>query len=124
MMMLWRGRWGALAKSNFSGLRFREPVYRNLRELVMSYFEYFYNVEREKTLRGYTVPPDLAGFDADEWMWSNRNLEKVAQKLDGLRRYDLLPKSVSASLSPLDERSYRAGLLGANKAGLFRPPRD
>ena len=45
------GHWGAVAKSNFVGLRFREPVYRNLRELVMSYFEQFYNVEREKTLR-------------------------------------------------------------------------
>ena len=46
-----QGYWGAVAKSNFVGLRFREPVYRNLRELVMSYFEQFYNVEREKTLR-------------------------------------------------------------------------
>ncbi len=116
------GRWGAVAKSNFVGLRFREPVYRNLRELVMSYFEHFYNVEREKTLRGYTGSLDLREFDAEEWMWSDRHLEKVARRLDRLRRYALLPKGASASLSPLDDRSYRAGLLGSNAAGLFRPP--
>src|SRR5512135_753701 len=46
------GRWGSLAKSNFVGLRSREPVYRNVRELVMSYFDVFYNVEGQKTLRG------------------------------------------------------------------------
>ena len=57
------GHWGAVAKSNFAGLRFREPVYRNVRELVMSYFEHYYNVHREKTLRGFTRPLDLKAFD-------------------------------------------------------------
>jgi hypothetical protein len=52
--------WGAVAKSNFAGLRFREPVYRSLRELVMSYFEDYFNADGEKTLRGYTVPLDLS----------------------------------------------------------------
>ena len=50
-------RYGAVAKSNYVGLRFREPVYRSLRELVMSYFEVFFNVDGLKTLRGYTRPP-------------------------------------------------------------------
>ncbi len=59
-----RGAWGAVAKSNFAGLTYREPIYRNLRELVMSYFEQYYNVAREKTLRGYTAPLDLRTFDA------------------------------------------------------------
>ena len=57
------GCWGAVAKSNYVGLRFREPIYRSLRELVLSYFELFYNVAGEKTLRAYTVPLDLSGFD-------------------------------------------------------------
>src|SRR5512141_1033501 len=51
-----RGRIGAIAKSNVVGLRFREPVYRSLRELVMSYFELYYNTDGEKTLRSYSVP--------------------------------------------------------------------
>src|SRR5881397_96339 len=48
-----RGCWGAVAKSNYAGLRFREPVYRSLRELAMSYFEHYYNPVGEKTLRSY-----------------------------------------------------------------------
>ncbi len=51
-----RGHWGAVAKSNYSGLRYREPVYRTLRELVMSYFEHYYNLKKEKTLRRYSRP--------------------------------------------------------------------
>ena len=51
-----RGAWGAVAKSNFVGLRFREPIYRTLRELVLSYFEHYYNVAGKKTLWSYTPP--------------------------------------------------------------------
>ena len=65
------GYWGSIAKSNFAGLRFREPIYRNLRDLVMSYFEQFYNVERKKTLRSYTVPLHLKAFD-NFFRWFSR----------------------------------------------------
>src|ERR1700733_11433551 len=58
-----RGHWGALAKSNYSGLRYREPVYRTLRELVMSYFEHYYNLDRAKTLPKYLRPVNLTRFD-------------------------------------------------------------
>ena len=74
------GHWGAVAKSNFVGLRFREPVYRSLRELVMSYFEEFYNVEREKTLRSYSLPLNLKVFDRWSWMTSDDFLELIAQR--------------------------------------------
>ena len=58
------GRWGAIAKSNFAGLRYREPVYRDLRELVMSYFEGYMNLRGERTLRAYSPPaPSHAGHD-------------------------------------------------------------
>ena len=61
------GKYGAVAKSNYVGLRFREPVFRSLRELVMSYFEVFFNVEGQKTLRGYTRPLDLAAYNRYNW---------------------------------------------------------
>jgi hypothetical protein len=48
--------WGGIAKSNFAGLRFRAPVYRTLRELALSYFESYYNLRGERTLRSYSVP--------------------------------------------------------------------
>jgi hypothetical protein len=115
------GHWGAIAKSNFVGLRFREPVYRSLRELVMSYFEQYYNVEREKTLRGYTVPLNLEHFDKFYWMTQPDHLEKIANKLDQIRRFNLLTVKMVKHLALLDLRSFQAGLLGVNEKGLFRP---
>ena len=116
------GRWGAVAKSNFVGLRFREPIYVTLHELVMSYFEQFYNVERKKTLRSYTVPLNLKAFDRLNWMTSDEALERIGERLDEIRKVRLLTRRMIANLSLVDERSYQAGLLGANKAGLYKPP--
>ena len=116
------GRWGAVAKSNFVGLRFREPIYVTLHELVMSYFEQFYNVKRKKTLRSYTVPLNLKAFDRLNWMMSDEALERIGERLDEIRKVRLLTRRMIANLSLVDERSYQAGLLGANKAGLYKPP--
>jgi len=119
------GAWGAVGQSNFVGLRFREAVYRTLRELVMSYFEDYYNVERERTLRSYTRPLNLQAFDRLHWMTSNAPLEIIAQRLDQRRRIPLLTAEMIAHLSLVDELSYQAGMLGINEAGLYRPqPRE
>jgi hypothetical protein len=123
MLALWQrdGYWGAVAKSNFAGLRFREAVYGSLRELAMSYFEDFYNVEREKTLRGFAQPLDLAELDALGWMERDDGLEEVAQRFDELDRTPLVTPKMIAALSPLDERSYQSGMQGTDAAGLYRP---
>src|SRR5258708_12614360 len=104
MLPLWQrdGCWGALAKANFAGLRFREPVYESLRELVMSYFEVFYNVDREKTLRGYTVPLDLAELDALDWMSSDDGLEAGAARLAAPDPIPLPPPPLIPPPSPID----------------------
>jgi len=115
------GFWGAIAKSNFVGLRFREPIYRTLRELVMSYFEQFYNVEREKTLRSYTLPLNLKYFDQSNWMITDDSLEQIAHRLDRIRKVPVLTQPMISNLSLIDERSYRSGLLEANEAGLYKP---
>jgi hypothetical protein len=115
--------WGAVAKSNFVGLRFREPVYRDLRELVMSYFEHYYNLHREKTLRGYTRPLDLKPFERLEWMTRNGTMDLIAGRLDEIRRTAILTGKMAARLSLVDRRSCEAGLHGANRAGLSVPPR-
>lgn len=117
------GHWGAVAKSNFVGLRFREPVYRTLRELVMSYFEQYYNVAREKTLWGYTVPLNLKTFDKLNWMGRDEPLEAILQRLGEIRRVPVLTETMIAGLSLVDGRSYQAGLLGVNEAGLYKPSR-
>ena len=113
---------GAVAKSNFAGLRFRESVYRSLRELVMSYFEQYYNVAREKTLRGYTLPLNLTAFDKLNWMTSDDHLEAIATRLGEIRTVPVITPRMIADLSRVDDRSYRAGMLGVNEAGLYKPP--
>ena len=116
------GGWGSVAQSNFSGLRFREPIYRSLRELVMSYFEDHFNAAGEKTLRGYRGPVHLQTFDRLEWMSSDDGLDSLA---DGMNRYHIQPlltAEMEAGLSLADERSVNAGLLGSNPDGLYKVP--
>ena len=123
MLALWQrdGCWGAVAKSNFVGLRFREAVYQSLRELVMSYFESHYNVLGEKTLRGFTVPLDLSRLDGLAWMEADDGLEAIAERLDALDRTPVVTAGMVAGLSRLDPLSYRAGMLAPDPAGLYRP---
>lgn len=116
------GYWGALAKSNFAGLRYREPIYRTLRELALSYFEDYFNLRGEKTLRGYTVPLNLARFDRRQWMTSDEWLDDIGVRLGEIRAVKLLTPRQVARLQPVDARSLEAGLLGANEAGLYKPP--
>ena len=117
------GLWGAVAKSNFVGLRFREPVFRNLRELVLSYFEQFFNAAGEKTLRAYTLPLDLTRFDALRWTVADGPLERIAEALDRKRRVPVITEKAARQLSLVDERSRKAGLIGADEAGLFKVPK-
>jgi len=116
-----QGHWGAVAKSNFAGLTYREPIYRNLRELVLSYFEQFYNIEREKTLRAYTAPLNLASFDRINWMGDDARLDDIGIRLDEVRKVKLITPAMARGLSPIDRRSYEAGLAGANWKGLYKP---
>ena len=114
------GCFGSIAKSNFSGLRYRDPVYRNLRELVMSYFEDYYNLAYEKTLRGYTVPLDLTRFDHLNWKTSDENIDVIAEATDRIRRYKLMTKKQEKLLTKMDEKAYKAGLLGSDSKGLYK----
>ncbi|HEV8440665.1 MAG TPA: hypothetical protein VGT40_21460 [Methylomirabilota bacterium] len=109
-----RRHWGAIAKSNFSGLRYREPVYRSLRELVMSYFEGYINLRGDRTLRAYSRPVNLARFDRAHlgWMTDERDLWWIPQRLLEIAHTPLLTTSMIRSLSRTDRRSLEAGLVG------------
>lgn len=115
------GRYGSVAKSNFVGLRYHEPVYHSLRELIMSYFEQFYNVNGVKTLRTHTLPLDLARFDRLGWEWNDRGADAIEKALLARRRITLVPPEIAAALSPVDELTYKAGLLVADPDGLYKP---
>lgn len=106
------GHWGAVAKSNYSGLRYREPVYRTLRELAMSYFEHYYNLKREKTLRTYSRPVNLRRFDAVGWMTAAEDMWAVPEYLCTIAHTPLLAKPLLARLGRVDDRLFAAGLVG------------
>jgi hypothetical protein len=114
------GAWGAVAQSNMVGLRYREPIHRTLRELMISYFEQYFNVVSEKTLRSYTRPISLAQFDRYEWMTDDRTMERIADRLEELRRTPLLTRQMVAGLAGVDRLAFRAGMLGSVKKGLYQ----
>jgi hypothetical protein len=107
-----RGCWGAIAKSNYSGLRFREPVYRSLRELAMSYFEHYFNLEREKTLRKYSRPVNLARFDGIGWMTAEEDLWVISEHLVKIPHVALLRNGTGRRMASVDDRLFAAGLVG------------
>ena len=107
-----RGHWGSIAKSNYAGLRFREPVYRTLRELVMSYFEHYYNLTGEKTLRNYSRPVDLRRFDSMQWMATDEDVWAIPEYLCTISHTALLPAAVEHKLGRMDRRLFQAGLTG------------
>jgi hypothetical protein len=114
------GCWGAVAKSNFVGLRFREPVYRTLRELVLSYFEVYFNTGREKTLRAFSGPLRLAQFDRLGWMFRDEPVPYISDRLDALRHTRLMTPRQERRLTPVDPRSLEAGMVGTLAEGLYK----
>jgi len=107
------GHWGAVAKSNYAGLRFREPIYRTVRELVISYFEHYYNPRGEKTLRRYSRAVNLRRWDRIGWMTAGRDLWEIPAHLAAIPHTRLLSRGMIARLSPMDDRLQRAGRVGA-----------
>lgn len=114
------GFWGAVAKSNCTGLRYREPIHRTLRELVMTYFDVYFNTLGERTLRGYGLPVDLSTLDHLHWETREEGLKEVIDRVDKARHFRLMSDEQVAALNPMDERSVKAGFMGANEAGLFQ----
>ena len=115
------GRYGAVAKSNYAGLRYRDPVYLTLRELAMSYFESFYNVYAEKTLRTYTRPLNLKTLDSHDWMTTVAGADEIERRLLALPRIPLITPEMAAGLAKVDVRAFEAGRHGVNEAGLYQP---
>lgn len=105
------GLWGALSKTNHYTLRYREPVYRNVHELVMSYFhEYFLNKNGRKTLRSYSEPLNLDSMKIN-WVTAEVDLWVVDDKLDDIRHYDVITKKAINNLRKADIIERTAGEL-------------
>lgn len=113
--------WGAVAKSNYSGLRFREAIFRTTRELVLSYFEDFFNLLGEKTLRTYSRVIHLERFDKLNWMTDSQAVDVIEEYLKKINTIPLITKEQAKKLSPMDRRSFESGILGINEKGAYKP---
>lgn len=116
--------WGAIAKSNFTSLRFREPVYRSIRELIMSYFDFFFNTNGYKSLRSYSLPLDLSVFESLNWKTTDEDLEFIGDKLESLHHFPVISREMTANLYKASDSMLNAGLLGSNEKGLFKPKNE
>jgi hypothetical protein len=112
------GRWGAISKTNGIGLRWRDPVYRTLRELAMSYFHEYYNRRDHKTLREYSLPFDLRRVDTRVWASGTKHAWQVCEALDELRHFRLLEPRHLRAVVRRDPFERRVGRLAQ-----YRKPR-
>jgi hypothetical protein len=109
------GRWGAVAKTNYINLGFREPVYKNLRELVMTYFEHYVSIRQQKVLTGYTRPIDVSRYTHLNWAWDEAGANTLYYKhFYGRKPIRLLTKSMAKRLSPVTDKAYEAETLHTN----------
>jgi len=114
------GLWGALSKTNHAVLRYREPVYKDIRELVMSYFHEYFLDNGVKTLRQYSEPLDLNTFEKPArnaahnatgggWEISEKDLWFIDKKLDKIKHYDIAPAKVFKNLRRAEKIEIKAG---------------
>jgi hypothetical protein len=115
------GAWGAVAKSNYAWLRYREPVYKTLRELVMSYFEVYFSVDGTKALRGYTRPLNISLFDRFEYAWKESGAAKLFRRFYRRKMIPLISMQAAAELQPVDRRAYESGTVGVDFNWVYRP---
>lgn len=113
------GAWGAISKTNGAPLRYRDPIYRSLRELVLSYFHEYSNKRGHKTLRSYSVPYDMRRVDPSRWVTAHKSCWETHDLLTELRHYALITPRQERLLARLDRFAQRAGKIVEHP----RPPR-
>jgi hypothetical protein len=106
------GRWGAISKTNHAVLRYRDPVYRDPRELAMSYFNEYFLDSGVKTMRSYSAPFDLSRCCAargNEWLTSRDDLADIAADLDYSQHFQIIKKGAEKKLRRADKSEIEAG---------------
>ena len=102
------GAWGAISKTNGAPLRYRDPIYRTLRELALSYFHEYSNRRGHKTLRSYSVPFDLRRLDRALWVTATKSCWETHDRLVELRHFPLISKRQERLLAKRDAFERRA----------------
>ena len=113
--------YGAVAKSNTTMLRYRDPVFRSVRELAMSYFSFYFNIKGEMTLRSYSIPVDLSRFDGREWVTTDENLDYIGDYLNEVRHYEIIDRRMAKRVSRADDDIVKMCFSGAVAEGVYKP---
>jgi len=103
------GHWGAISKTNHAVLRYREPVYKTIRELVMSYFHEYFDDKGRKNLRSYSRPIDLSRFDNQNWMTSEEDVWCIPNHLVDVPHQKIMSRPQIATLRKADRIELKAG---------------
>jgi hypothetical protein len=120
-LFMQNGRWGCVAKSNFMGLRYRPPVFRSFRELVMSYFPFYFNLNRVYSIWGYSGPLNLTRYFSMDWIGNHAMLDLLEKDLKKKHGRPLVTDAIHNSLDLLDEKIFQACSIGTNFDGAFKP---
>jgi hypothetical protein len=113
------GAWGAISKTNGTPLRYRDPIYRTLRELALSYFHEYFNRRGHKTLRTYSATFDMRRLDPEDWITSMKNCWTAHDRITDLRHYPLISKRQEKLLTKRDKFERKA----AKMVEYPRPPK-
>lgn len=103
-----RGRWGAISKTNHPVLRYRDPIYQSIRELVLSYFHEYFMDSGKKTLRSYSLPLDLSRFDKKHWILDTKDIFYIPEYLDSTRHISILTPTMQRMLRPASKLEIEA----------------
>jgi len=115
------GRWGSIGKSKYTFLTFREPIYKSVRELAMSFFEPYFNYWGKKTMRGFSKQPlNLAMFDKKQWMTTEKRISYIATHLDKIPHEKILKRGMAIWLRKVTPLDKDAGELWINRKGLLK----
>ena len=112
--------WGSISKSNTTLLRGRDPIYSSIRELVMSYFEFYFNTKGKKSLYAYSNPIDLNRFNNWEWRTTDENLIELGRSFNEITHYELLELKELKNLPKVNQVLMEACFLGADLDGLYK----
>ena len=105
------GKWGSISKTNHAVLRYREPIYKNIRELVMSFFHEYFDDNGKKNLRSYSMPVNLSRFDHLNWISSDEEVWEIPHYLVDVKHFPILTRSQISRLRKADAIEIEAGKL-------------
>src|SRR3989344_1028387 len=103
------GLWGAISKTNHASLKYRDPIYKSIRELVLSYFNEYFLDSGKKTLRSYSMPVDLSRFDKLNWVTSKKDVWFVPEYLGKIKHIPIVNKKQIFNLRKAETIEIEAG---------------